>query len=146
MSVAAILREKGGEVVEIEPGATLAEAAALLGERGIGAVLVRGGRGARIEGILSERDIVRAVGTRGAAALEAPVAELMTRDVVRCTPADTVERVMRVMTEGRFRHLPVVEDGALRGMISIGDVVRRRIMDVEREAEEVREYVAQGGG
>ena len=143
MTVAAILRDKGGEVITVEPDRTVADAARLLGERRIGAVLVRRGEGG-IEGILSERDIVRAAGAEGASVFERPASDLMTRDVVRCTSRDTVERVMRVMTDGRFRHLPVVDDGRLVGVVSIGDVVRRRIEEVEREARDIRDYVAAG--
>ena len=142
MTVAAILREKGGEIIDVAPDETVADAARLLGEKRIGAVLVR--RGGEIAGILSERDIVRAAGAEGAEVFERPVSALMTRDVVRCSPSDTVERVMRVMTEGRFRHLPVVDGGRLVGVVSIGDVVRRRIEDAEREAESMREYVTAG--
>ena len=140
MTVAAILRDKGGEIIEVRPEDSVADAARLLGEKRIGAVLVR--RDGRIEGILSERDIVRAAGADGAGVFERPVSSLMTKDVVRCSPSDSVERVMQLMTDGRFRHLPVMDGDRLVGVVSIGDVVRRRITEVEREADSVREYVA----
>ena len=141
MTVKSILEEKGHDVVTIEPGATLADAARLLGERRIGAVVVtKDDR--RIAGILSERDIVRAIGTLGAEALSQTVDRVMTAKVSTCREAHTVNDVMEVMTRGRFRHLPVERDGRLDGIISIGDVVKRRIEDVEREAEQIRTYIA----
>lgn len=141
MTVKSILEEKGHDVVTIEPGATLADAARLLGERRIGAIVVsRGDR--RIAGILSERDIVRAIGESGADALSQPVEKVMTAKVSTCRETHTVNDVMEVMTRGRFRHLPVERDGLLDGLISIGDVVKRRIEDVEREAEQIRTYIA----
>ena len=125
----------------LEPGATLAEAARLLATRRIGAVVVtRGDR--TILGILSERDIVRAVGEKGAPALDLSVESAMTAKVSTCRETHTINEVMELMTRGRFRHLPVEKDGQLAGIISIGDVVKRRIEDVEREAEQIREYIA----
>ena len=97
----------------------------------------------RVEGILSERDIVRALAEHGEATLSRTAADLMTRNVTTCNPSDDVARLMSVMTSGRFRHLPVMEEGALVGLVSIGDVVRVRVEEVEREAEALREYVAQ---
>lgn len=141
MTVKSILEEKGHDVVTIEPATTLGEAARLLGERRIGAVVVtRGDR--RIAGILSERDIVRAIGESGAEALSQPVEHVMTAKVSTCRESHTVNDVMEIMTRGRFRHLPVERDGHLDGIISIGDVVKRRIEDVEREAEQIRTYIA----
>ncbi len=141
MTVKSILEEKGHDVVTIDPGATLEEAARVLGERRIGAIVVtRGDR--RIVGILSERDIVRAIGTGGADALSQPVEAVMTAKVSTCREAHTINDVMETMTRGRFRHLPVERDGHLDGIISIGDVVKRRIEDVEREAEQIRTYIA----
>lgn len=141
MTVKSILEQKGHEVVTIEPGATVADAARLLGERRIGAVVVsRGDR--RIAGILSERDIVRAIGASGADALSQPVEQVMTAKVSTCHETHTINDVMELMTRGRFRHLPVERDGFLDGLISIGDVVKRRIEDVEREAEQIRTYIA----
>jgi CBS domain-containing protein len=100
------------------------------------------GAGGKIAGILSERDIVRAVASKGAGALTAPISAIMTSKVTTCGEDHTVNQVMELMTNGRFRHLPVERDGTLIGIISIGDVVRRRIEDVEREAEEIKAYIA----
>jgi CBS domain-containing protein len=141
MTVRAILDVKGREVVTIAADKTLNEAAALLAEKRIGAVVVLSGD-ERISGILSERDIVRAVAEEGAAALDKPVSSVMTARVKVCRENHTVNEVMQIMTQGRFRHLPVEKDGRLAGIISIGDVVKRRIEEVEREAEEIRTYIA----
>ncbi len=143
MTVAAILSEKGRDVVTIEAERTLADATATLAERKIGAIVVIEARG-RIAGIVSERDIVRAIARGGCAALDDSVGSIMTRDVVTCSDQETVNDVMTRMTRGRFRHLPVTEGGQLTGIISIGDVVKRRIEDVEREAEDMRAYIATG--
>lgn len=143
MTVAAILTSKGPEVVSIRPDRTLEAAARLLTERRIGALLVRDGE--EVVGILSERDIVRAVAAHGAAALAMPVAAAMTREVVFGHPADTVDKVLALMTERRIRHLPVKEEGRLVGLVSIGDVVKRRIEEVEREAEGLRAFVHGAG-
>jgi CBS domain-containing protein len=141
MTVKSILDQKGRDVVTLSPDTTLAEAARLLGEKRIGAVVVtRGDR--RIAGILSERDIVRAVGEAGAEALAMTVDRAMTAKVSTCREEHTVNDVMEVMTRGRFRHLPVERNGQLDGIISIGDVVKRRIEEVEREAEQIRTYIA----
>lgn len=141
MTVASILKSKGTEVVWVQPGARLREAAKLLCERRIGAAVVLG-PGRRVLGILSERDIVKAVAQAGSAALEAPVNDFMTQGVQTCRPSDSIERVMEVMTNGRFRHLPVMEGGELRGIISIGDVVKRRIDDAQHEADALKRYIA----
>ncbi|MBX9450379.1 MAG: CBS domain-containing protein [Neoaquamicrobium sediminum] len=141
MTVRLILEEKGRDVVTLEPGATLAQAAQLLGARRIGAVVVTAGD-RKIRGILSERDIVRAVGELGTEALSLTVDKAMTAKVSTCREANTVNEVMEIMTRGRFRHLPVEKDGQLDGIISIGDVVKLRIEEVEREAEQIREYIA----
>ena len=141
MTVRSILDEKGRDVVTLEPGATLAQATQLLSDRRIGAVVVtKGDR--RILGILSERDIVRAIGGAGVDALALTVAEAMTSKVSTCKETHSVNEVMEIMTHGRFRHLPVEKDGHLDGIISIGDVVKRRIQEVEREAEDIRSYIA----
>ncbi len=143
MTVAAILAEKGREVVTIGPEETVADATALLGEHRIGAAVVTD-RNGRILGIVSERDIVAALAEHGAESLHRNVRSIMTSKVVTCQERDTLDAVMTRMTRGRFRHLPVVEDGRMVGVISIGDVVKRRIEDVEREAEEMRVYIAAG--
>jgi CBS domain-containing protein len=140
MTVSIILAAKGREVVTIEPGATLKSAVALLAERRIGAVLVLGAEN-RIVGILSERDIVRAVAEAGAAALEQPVSQSMTRKVSTCTESETIASLMERMTAGKFRHLPVVDQGRLVGMISIGDVVKHRLQEMERDSAAMRDYI-----
>lgn len=141
MTVKSILDEKGHDVVTLGPDATLAEAAGLLAEKRIGAVVVTNAAGA-IRGILSERDIVRVIGQSGAAALAMQVSGVMTAKVTTCRETHTVNHVMEVMTRGRFRHLPVERNGRLDGIVSIGDVVKRRIETVEREADQIREYIA----
>jgi len=141
MTVKAILSRKGRDVVTIAPTASLSEAAKLLGERRIGAVVVTGADH-RVAGILSERDIVRALGLRGAAALDENVAAVMTRKVTTCNEADTVVAIMERMTTGKFRHVPVVEQGKLIGVISIGDVVKHRVEEIEGETNALREYIA----
>jgi CBS domain-containing protein len=141
MTVRSILERKGREVVTVAPEQTLADAARLLSENRIGAVvLVNADQG--VLGILSERDIVRAIAAEGAVALDRPISAFMTSKVQVCNEAATVNEVMQVMTEGRFRHLPVEKDGRLVGLVSIGDVVKWRMEEVEREAEEIRTYIA----
>ena len=143
MTVSAVLKDKGGAIVSVSPGQTIGEAAKLLAEKRIGAVLALGEGGA-LEGILSERDIVRALAEEGPGVLDKPVRHIMTRHVKRCAASDTMERVMALMTEGRFRHMPVMDGDALIGVISIGDVVRRRLGEMEREAKDMRDYVRAG--
>lgn len=140
MTVARILAEKGRSVVTVEPQRTLDEAIHLLAEKRIGAVVVSDAEGA-VLGILSERDIMRALARQGAGALDALVSEHMTATVVTCARDASVEDVMHLMTEGRFRHVPVLEDGRLAGLISIGDVVKRRIAAVEAEHQAMRDYI-----
>lgn len=139
MTVRAILDTKGHQVQSVEPGTKLADAIKILSERRIGAVLVLSQ--GRIEGILSERDIVRVLGERGAGVLDEPVSAVMTRKVVNCREKDTVSEIMETMTLGKFRHVPVVEDGRVVGLISIGDVVKWRVGEYEREQEALREYI-----
>jgi CBS domain-containing protein len=141
MTVASILSDKGREVVTTTAEKSVAEAAAILARRKIGALVVVDA-GARIVGILSERDIVRVIAGKGAAALNEPIASIMTKGVVTCTAGETIDSVMGRMTRGRFRHLPVVANGRLDGIVSIGDVVKARIGQVEREADEMRAYIA----
>lgn len=141
MTVKHILDEKGRDVVTVQPAMTLADAARFLSDNKIGAVVVAGLDG-RIAGILSERDIVKTIAAKGGAALDMPVSSAMTSKVVTCTESHTVNQLMEIMTTNRFRHVPVEESGKLIGIISIGDVVRRRIEDVEREAEEIKAYIA----
>ena len=139
MTVRAILDTKGHQIQSVPPEATMAAAIKLLGERKIGAVLVMDA--GRIEGILSERDIVRVLGERGASVLEEPVSAVMTRKVVSCKQSDTVSAIMEMMTLGKFRHLPVVEDAQVVGLISIGDIVKWRVQEYEREQEALRDYI-----
>ena len=139
MTVRAILDTKGHQIESVEPDAKLSAAIKTLAERKIGAVLVISQD--RIEGILSERDIVRVLGERGAAVLDEPVSVVMTRKVVSCKQADTVAAIMEMMTSGKFRHLPVVEEGAVVGLISIGDIVKWRVREYEAEQEALREYI-----
>lgn len=139
MTVRSILDSKGHQVLSVEPDAKLAAAVEILGGKKIGAVLVISQ--GRIEGILSERDIVRVLSERGAAVLEEPVSGVMTRKVVSCRQSDTVAGIMEMMTLGKFRHLPVVEDGKVVGLISIGDIVKRRVQEYETEQEALRDYI-----
>lgn len=141
MSVGRILATKGKAVITVEPAESLQFAARLLAEHRIGAVVVAGA-GNTIAGILSERDIVRAVAQGGAAALEDRVADHMTRRVVTCVAASPIHQVMEMMTAGKFRHVPVVLDGRLDGMISIGDVVKHRLAELEQESATLRDYIA----
>jgi CBS domain-containing protein len=141
MIVSAILALKGREVATITADRSIHEAVATLGVRKIGALVVTEDRD-RIVGIISERDIVKSIAANGAEILGRTVDAIMTRDVVTCSDADTVDQVMSRMTRGRFRHLPVAKGGRLAGIISIGDVVKARIEEVEREAEEMRSYIA----
>jgi CBS domain-containing protein len=140
MTVRAILDAKGRQVVSIGADAKLSSAVKTLSERRIGALLVMAG--GKIEGILSERDIVRELGTRGPDVLDEPVRTVMTAKVMTCRRSDTVAWLMEQMTEGKFRHLPVVEDGQVVGLISIGDVVKHRVMEYETEQEAMRDYIA----
>lgn len=123
-----------------KPNATLTSVVALLAERRIGAALVLG-VDRRIAGIVSERDIVRALGERGTAALDDPVSRIMTRRVSTCTEAETISSIMERMTEGKFRHVPVVDQGRVVGIISIGDVVKHRLNEMERDSAAMRDYI-----
>jgi len=140
MNVKTILAAKGGDTITIEPTADLAAAAKLLAQHRIGAVVICGA-GGRLAGILSERDIVRALADHGSDALTLPVGQVMTRNVMICSEEDDVPRLMERMTSGRFRHLPVLDDGRLVGLVSIGDVVKQRVEAVERESEALRDYI-----
>lgn len=141
MSVRQVLSGKGADVITIAPDMTLAQAATLLAEKRIGAVVVSGD-GKAVSGILSERDIIRALAQSGASALERKVADAMTRDVVTCSIQADIDHLMRLMTDGKFRHVPVVENGALVGIVSIGDVVNRRLSDIEAEQRALKDYIA----
>src|SRR5262245_47333923 len=140
MNVVSILRQKGRAVTTASPGATLLEVANKLAAKRIGAIVVIGARG-EVAGIVSERDIIRALAANGAQCLAGPVSETMTKQVVTCQETDTLNELMAMMTERRFRHLPVVTDGALVGIVSIGDVVKHHVAEVEMEATAMREYI-----
>lgn len=141
MNVEQLLRDKGREVVSVQPHRTLAEAIRTLSEKRIGALVVMGVDGSLV-GILSERDIIRALGELGGAALESAVSRSMTSKVVTCRPQTSVDELMEIMTTGRFRHVPVVENGRVAGLVSIGDVVKHRVAAIEAESQAMRDYIA----
>ena len=140
MTVKAILKAKGTDVVTVAPDVSIAAALRRLAERRIGALVVQDAD-SRVIGILSERDIVVALAERGAAALDEPVQRVMTRKVVSCELAETVSAVMERMTAGRFRHVPVIEDSRLIGIVSIGDIVKHRLDQIEGESAALRDYI-----
>ena len=141
MNVAFILSVKGRDVITTQPHRTLAEAARILADKGIGAIVVCGADGETV-GILSERDIVRAVAGGGAAALQDPISRHMTAKVLHATPESSVQHLMEMMTTHRFRHIPVVENNRLVGLVSIGDVVKWHVEEIETEHRALREYIA----
>jgi len=141
MNVSAILRQKGRAVTTAPPSITLLEAANRLTHKRIGAIVVVDAQGTLV-GIISERDIIRALSESGPACLTRPVSDSMTRQVVTCQEADTLDELMAMMTARRFRHLPVLTDGALVGIISIGDVVKHHVAEIEMEATAMRDYIA----
>ena len=143
MFVSDILSQKGGLVYSVTPATSVAEVAQQLSSRRVGSVLVLSDQGA-VMGIVSERDLVRATATHGAKALELEARQVMTRDVVTCDPDDSIDEVMQTMTNGRFRHLPVVHRGELLGLISIGDVVKARLEETQYEAEALKAYIVAG--
>ncbi|MDE2374114.1 MAG: CBS domain-containing protein [Hyphomicrobiales bacterium] len=140
MNVSIILAGKGREIVTIEPNASLTNAVHLLADKNIGAALILGADH-RIAGIISERDIVRALAERGAAALAEPVSRTMTRKVETCTEGESVANIMERMTAGKFRHMPVVDQGRLVGIVSIGDIVKHRVQEMERDSVAMRDYI-----
>jgi CBS domain-containing protein len=140
MNVKAILSTKGDGVVTIEPNVTLEAAVAVLAKHRIGALVVLGAD-QRVIGILSERDIVRSLAELGSAALAMPLAQVMTRKVVTCTESETVSGIMERMTNGKFRHVPVIEQDQLVGIVSIGDVVKHRLSEIETESAALRDYI-----
>ena len=141
MTVARILADKGRDVFTTQPHRTLKEVVELLASKGVGAVVVSDASQS-VLGILSERDVVRVLGRHGASALDDPVSRHMTPKVITVTGDDTIEHVMQTMTDGRFRHVPVVENGRLVGIISIGDVVKRHVNALDSERQALREYIA----
>ena len=140
MSVSEILSGKGGNVITVTPETSLVDVTKTLAKHKIGALVAKDGDA--VCGIVSERDIVRHIANDGADALQYTVSDCMTKAVISCTRADMIDTVMEKMTAGRFRHLPVIEDGELLGIISIGDVVKRKIELAERDAEELKRYIA----
>ena len=141
MTVAAMLKHKGNSVITVAPATSAADIAGVMSAHRIGAVAVMEEDG-RLGGLVSERDIVRALATDGAAALDFPARRIMTAEVVTATSRTTVAEAMRLMTDGRFRHLPILDGTRLVGIVSIGDVVKARIMQQEGEVESLRSYVA----
>ena len=143
MLVSDILKTKGNNVVTVAPDTPVSAAVSTLAEKRIGCIVVTTDGGA-LAGILSERDVVRMLAEKGGDVLDEPVSALMTAKVVTCAPAQTIANVMEMMTTGRFRHVPVVEEGRLAGMISIGDVVKFRLEETEEEVRQLAAYVAGG--
>jgi CBS domain-containing protein len=143
MNVAAILKTKGRAVATTPGSSSLQEVAGLLAGRKIGAVVILAADG-HVDGIVSERDIVRAIAARGAGCLAEPVSAIMTREVITCAPGETLDHLMATMTAGRFRHVPVVDGGQLVGIVSIGDAVKYHIAEVEQEATALKSYVLAG--
>lgn len=143
MSVASLLKGKGSEIISLKAENTIAEAVALLSSKKIGAALVLADDGS-LAGILSERDVIRGLGEKGADIMSQSVNSLMTSKVETCSPNDSVESLMKRMTEGRFRHVPVEDENGVCGVISIGDVVKSRMAELEHEADAMRSYIAGG--
>ena len=143
MFVSDILAQKGGLVFTVTPGTSIAQLSQQLSTRRIGSVLVLDGEGS-VAGIVSERDLVRALASHGAKAMELEARQVMTREVITCDPDDSIDRVMQTMTQGRFRHLPVVRHGELLGLVSIGDVVKARLEETKHETEALKAYIVAG--
>ncbi len=143
MNIAQLLKAKGRAVTTARPGLKLLDIIASLASKRIGAIIIVGDKG-ELAGIISERDIIHALAKSGEAVLQDPVSKHMTRDVVTCQESTTIDEVMELMTQGRFRHITVIEDGALVGIISIGDVVKNHIAEVEMEVTAMRGYFATG--
>jgi CBS domain-containing protein len=142
MRISDVLRTKGDQVTTVKPTTTVSRLVATLGDHNIGAAVVTDN--SHLVGIVSERDVVRGLRERGAALLSATVAEIMTSDVLTCSPEDTVDRLAEIMTERRHRHMPVVRDGKLVGIVSIGDVVKSRISQLETDREQLESYIVHG--
>lgn len=142
MRIADVLRTKGSAVATIDQDVPVSELLRALAEHNVGAIVVVGAGG--VAGIVSERDVVRRLHESGAELLSSPVSEIMTTDVFTCSPTDTVDSLTVVMTERRFRHVPVISDGQLVGIVSIGDVVKSRIGQLEQSQDQLQAYIAQG--
>lgn len=143
MNVAAILKAKGRLVTTAQSADSVEDVARKMAAKRIGAIVIVNDAGA-VQGIISERDIVRGIGEKGMEILRRPVGELMTKSVITCSEHNSLDEMMSVMTQGRFRHVPVVVDGQLAGIISIGDVVKHHIAAVQLEVTAMREYLATG--
>jgi CBS domain-containing protein len=143
MNISQILKTKGRAVATARPDATMSDIITKLGQKKIGAIVIVGDNG-EVVGILSERDVIRRLAERGAAALGEPVSQGMTSTVISCQETSTIDELMELMTQGRFRHVPVIEDGALVGIVSIGDIVKHHIAEVEMEVSAMRGYFATG--
>lgn len=143
MNVAAILKSKGRAVATARPETTLLEISQRLAQKKIGAIIIVGEAG-KLAGIISERDVIRAISEHGAAALDQPVSQVMTKTVIACQETSVLDELMELMTKGRFRHVPVMEDDQLVGIVSIGDVVKNHIAEVEMEVTAMRGYLATG--
>lgn len=141
MKVEQILQSKGVEVFAVSETSPVSDAVSMLNEKNIGAVVVKSSAGDAV-GILSERDVVRKLGAEGAQTLQKPVSEFMTPNPFTCSPETTVDELMAEMTEKRIRHMPVVREGKMVGLVSIGDVVKRKIAETEQEAQALKEYIA----
>jgi CBS domain-containing protein len=142
MRISDVLRQKGSAVATIAPTATVRQLLRTLREHNIGATVVTDGDA--VVGIVSERDVVRRLDERGAELLAAPVSDIMTRDVLTCGPQDTVHSLAQRMTERRIRHMPVLSEGRLAGIVSIGDVVKSHIRELETDREQLQSYIVQG--
>lgn len=142
MRISDVLRQKGGLVVSVQPDQSVSELLDLLAEHGVGALIVSTD-GNAVEGIVSERDVVRRLRTHGAELLGAPVRDIMTATVHTCPPDTDLDDLMKVMTDGRFRHVPVVEGDQLVGIVSIGDVVKNRIGELQHERDQLEAYITQ---
>jgi CBS domain-containing protein len=140
MRISDVIRAKGNAVVTVEPQIDVRTLLGVLAEHGIGAVVVSRD-GSTVEGIVSERDVVRALAARGATVISEPVSAIMTSDVKTCSPDSPVVDLMRTMTEGRFRHVPVVAGGRLVGIVSIGDIVKNRVGELETERDSLSRYI-----
>ena len=143
MRISDLLRRKGTVVISVRPEQTVTELIDLLAEHRVGALVVSAD-GTSLAGIVSERDVVRRLQHSGAALLEAPISDIMTTQVRTCPPDTELDELMRVMTDGRFRHVPVVDDGRLVGIVSIGDVVKHKMSQLQFERDQLDSYVAQG--
>jgi len=142
MNVNTILNLKGRDIVSASPSDLIGDLTKTFAEKKIGSILIL--KDGAVKGIVSERDVVKAIGQRGAEILHQPASRIMTKNVISCQGSDTIDMIMGVMTSGRFRHVPVVENDQLIGIISIGDVVQQRIAEAELEASSMRSYIATG--